>query len=52
MKGKIHRVYKATYVLTKKGIMLIADGEALLATRSMAKVEKFLESVNFNTILR
>ena len=49
---KIHRVYKATYIITKKGIMLVADGEALLITRSMAKVEKFLESVNFNTILR
>ena len=52
MKGKIHRIYKAIHVVTKKGIILIADGEALLTTRSMAKVEKFLESVNFNTILR
>ena len=49
---KIHRVYKAIYIITKKGIVLVADGEALLTTRSMAKVEKFLESVNFNTILR
>ena len=49
---KIHRVYKAIYVVTKKGTILIADGEALLTTRSMAKVGKFLESVNFNTILR
>ena len=52
MKGKIHRVYKATYISTKKGIILVAGGEALLITRSMAKVERFLESVDFNTILR
>ena len=52
MKGKIHRVYKAVYIITKKGIVSVADGEALLVTRSMAKVEKFLESANFNTILR
>ena len=52
MKGKIHRVYKAVYIITKKGIVSVADGEALLVTRSMAKVEKFLESTNFNTILR
>ena len=52
MKGKIHRVYKAIYISTKKGIVLVADGEALLITKSMAKVEKFLENVNFNTILR
>ena len=49
---KIHRVYKAIYVVTKKGIVLIADGEAVLTTKSMAKVEKFLENANFNTILR
>ena len=49
---KIHRVYKAIYVVTKKGIVLIADGEAVLTTRSMAKVERFLENANFNTILR
>ena len=49
---KIHRVYKAIYIITKKGIVLVADGEALLTTRSMAKVERFLENANFNTILR
>ena len=49
---KIHRVYKAIYIITKKGIVLIADGEAVLTTRSMAKVERFLENANFNTILR
>ena len=49
---KIHRIYKAIYVITKKGIVLVADGEALLTTRSMAKVEKFLENADFNTILR
>ena len=49
---KIHRVYKAIYVVTKKGIVLIADGEAVLTTSSMAKVERFLENANFNTILR
>ena len=49
---KIHRVYKAIYVITKKGIVLVADGEAVLKTKSMAKVERFLDSVNFNTILR
>ena len=50
---RIFRIYKSKEIVTKSGKQyLVADGDAVLITGSITKVEKFLEHCPYNTLLR